>query len=42
MNSIDSVKKIVEKLFPDENFFAFKLFSKKSDDKKVEKEMQEI
>jgi len=42
MNSIESVKKIVEKLFPNENFFAFKLFSKKSDDKKVEKEMQEI
>jgi hypothetical protein len=39
MNSIELVKEIVEKLFPDENFFAFKIFSNKSDDKKMEKEM---
>jgi hypothetical protein len=35
MNSIECVKKIVDKLFPDESFFAFKLFTKKSDEKKI-------
>ena len=42
MNSIDFAKKIVDKLFPDENFYAFKLFTKKSEEKKIEKELTEI
>jgi hypothetical protein len=32
MNSVEYVRKIVDKLFPEENFFAFKLFTKKSDE----------
>ena len=32
MNSVEFARKIVDKLFPEENFFAFKLFTKKSDE----------
>ncbi len=33
---------IVNQLFPDKNFFAFKMFTKKSDASKMEKEISEI
>jgi hypothetical protein len=32
MNSVEFARKIVDKLFSEENFFAFKLFTKKSDE----------
>jgi hypothetical protein len=34
MYSFESALEIVENLFPDENFFAFKLFTNKKDAKK--------
>ena len=34
--------KIVVQLFPDSNFFAFKLFKKKEDALKMEQELKEI
>jgi hypothetical protein len=36
MNSFLNAIEIVERLFPDENFFAFKFFTWKKDAKKLE------